>query len=374
MNFHHYQNFNPIDLLIEERTFQEIRKLKSDYDTRLKTLSLNDGVKELKPQRDWIKKTYSLLVRLNLEDNSYFNDNQIYHATWFKDTFHPLGRLVREIDYSILDDDIPDPVISIDKWCNDALYLLRSNWGETDNFKILNGDPVKLSELGTAPKQVIGKCYDQANQIYNNWDYVERSGQEWEQRWRECVHIYEAFIAHFDPEQHLSNPWLIRKYPELKGYLDRCKLIPEKEEFEAGLKIYQIYRNQPTILKKIMSDGSEIICSNKEHLDWIRNGKPTNINPVESMTNSKLAVLEAGFAAIKDIKRPAEKRLALLDLSKQLQLPQGELSRLIQELSIEKSQLNNNFETFDSVMTADIDQEVLVDKLDHVRNYINGCC
>ena len=32
MNFHHYQNFNPIDLLIEERTFQEIRELKKDYD------------------------------------------------------------------------------------------------------------------------------------------------------------------------------------------------------------------------------------------------------------------------------------------------------------------------------------------------------
>ena len=79
-----------------------------------------------------------------------------------------------------------------------------------------------------------------------------------------------------------------------------------------------------------------------------------NINPVESMTNSKLAVLEAGFAAIKDIKRPAEKRLALLDLSKQLQLPQGELSKLIQELSFEKSQLNNKFETFDSVMNADM--------------------
>ena len=44
MNFHHYQNFNPIDLLIEERTFQEIRKLKKEYDTRLKTLSLVDGV------------------------------------------------------------------------------------------------------------------------------------------------------------------------------------------------------------------------------------------------------------------------------------------------------------------------------------------
>ena len=32
MNFHHYQNFNPIDLLIEERTFQEIRELKSELE------------------------------------------------------------------------------------------------------------------------------------------------------------------------------------------------------------------------------------------------------------------------------------------------------------------------------------------------------
>ena len=39
------------------------------------------------------------------------------------------------------------------------LSLLRTNWGETDNFKILNGDPVKVSELGTTPKQVIGKSY-----------------------------------------------------------------------------------------------------------------------------------------------------------------------------------------------------------------------
>ena len=363
MNFHHYQNFNPIDLLIEERTFQEIRKLKKEYDTRLKTLSLVDGVKELKPQRDWIKKTYSLLVRLNFQDNSYFNDNQIYHATWFKDTFHPLGRLVREIDYSILDDDIPDPVISLDQWCNDALYLLRTNWGETDNFKILNGDPVKVSELGTTPKQVIGKCYDQANQIYNNWHLVERSGQEWEIRWRECIHIYTAFISHFDPEHKLDNPWLIKKYPELKGWASGPETIPDREEWEAGLKLSQIYQNKPRVLKKVMSNGAEIECSDIEHLNWIKNDKPTNINPVESMTNSKLAVLEAGFTAIKEIKRPAEKRLALLDLSKQLQLPQTELSKLIQELSFEKSQLNNQFETFDSVMSADIDQELVVDKL-----------
>ena len=58
MNFHHYQYYNPIDLLIEERTFQEIRKFKKEYDTRLKTLSLKDGVKELSPKRDWIKNTY----------------------------------------------------------------------------------------------------------------------------------------------------------------------------------------------------------------------------------------------------------------------------------------------------------------------------
>ena len=43
MKLHHFQKFNPIDLLIEERFFRKIRKLKSD--TKLKTLSLDDGDK-----------------------------------------------------------------------------------------------------------------------------------------------------------------------------------------------------------------------------------------------------------------------------------------------------------------------------------------
>ena len=179
MKNNNFQNYDPIDLLIEERTFQEIRKFKKEYDTRLKTLSLKDGVKELRPKKDWIKNTYSVLSRYYTDDKSLFNDNQIYHANWFRDTFHPLGRLVRELDYSFVDDLIPDPIVSIDQWCNDALYLLRSNWGESNNFKILNGDPVDVSKLGnfSTPKQVIGKCYDQANQIYNNWFYVDR---DWE--------------------------------------------------------------------------------------------------------------------------------------------------------------------------------------------------
>ena len=365
MKNNNFQNYDPIDLLIEERTFQEIRKFKKEYDTRLKTLSLKDGVKELRPKKDWIKNTYSVLSRYYTDDKSLFNDNQIYHANWFRDTFHPLGRLVRELDYSFVDDLIPDPIVSIDQWCNDALYLLRSNWGESNNFKILNGDPVDVSKLGnfSTPKQVIGKCYDQANQIYNNWFYVDRSGQEWELRWRECIHIYRVFMAHFDPEHKLENSWLLSKYPELTEWANRPEIIPDKEEFEAGLKLNQIYQNKPRILKKIMSNGTEVIATDTEHLNWIKNDKPTHINPVESMTNSKLEILEAGFAAIKDIKRPAEKRLALLDLSKKLQLPQGELSKLIQELSIEKSQVNNQFETFSSVMNADLEQEVLVDKL-----------
>ena len=119
----------------------------------------------------------------------------------------------------------------------------------------------------------------------------------------------------------------------------------------------------------IASIDSEKI-STQEFVEYLRNKETktySNLTPpnttTESMTNSKLAVLEAGFTAIKEIKRPAEKRLALLDLSKQLQLPQGELSKLIQELSFEKSQLNNQYETFDSVMSADIDQELIVDKL-----------
>jgi len=369
MKFHHFQNYNPIDLLIEERTFQEIRNLKKDYDTRLKTLSLIDGVKELKPHRDWIKKTYSLLVRLNFQDNSYFNDNQIYHATWFKDTFHPLGRLVREIDYSILDDDIPVPIISIDVWCNDALFILRSNWGKPENFQILNDIPVSVNELGTKPAPIIGSCFDEANQIYNSWHLVKRSGEEWEKRWRECIHIYDAFLAHFDPEHKLDNAWLINKYPELKADI---KPIPDKEEWEAGLLLASLHQNKPRILKKIWGNPKtgethETICSDKEHINYLKNNESystnNNIIPTESMTNTKLAILESGYAAIREIVRPAERLLALQELQKEMKVSPSEFQKLIHELTIEASTTNDELGTFDQIMKADIDQEVLIDRL-----------
>ena len=37
------------------------------------------------------------------------------------------------------------------------------------------------------------------------------------------------------------------------------------------------------------------------------------------MTTSKLAILESGYASIRQIERPAERRLALQDLQKQMQ-------------------------------------------------------
>ena len=53
-------------------------------------------------------------------------------------------------------------------------YIFRANWGETDNFKILNGDPVKVSELGTAPKQVIVNVMTKPTDI-QQLAFVERS-------------------------------------------------------------------------------------------------------------------------------------------------------------------------------------------------------
>ena len=49
MKFSNFQNFNPIDLLIEERTFKEISNLKIDYDTRLKSLSLEEAAAIVTP-------------------------------------------------------------------------------------------------------------------------------------------------------------------------------------------------------------------------------------------------------------------------------------------------------------------------------------
>ena len=368
MLFNHFQNFNPIDLLIEERTFNDIRKLKKDYDARLKNLALHEGVEELKPKRDWLKKTYSLLVRLNLENNKYFNDNQIYHAKWFIEVFNPLNRLVREIDFAILDDEFPDPIIPIDTWCNDALFLLRANWGKPENFQVFNSDPIRLSEIGIKPAQIKGSCFDQANQIYNNWDYVKRSGEEWEKRWREVIHIYNAFLIHFDPEHKLDNAWLINKYPELSKWANSPEHIPDKEEWENGLLLARLQQDKPKVLKTIWSDGRETICTDTEYVNYLRNIDTSNTNnsniiPTEFMTNTKLAILESGFASIEKIKRPAERRLALQDLQKEMKVSPKEFNCLIHELTIEKSEVNNNLGTFEEIMKADIDQELLVENL-----------
>ena len=370
MKFSNFQNFNPIDLLIEERTFKEISNLKIDYDTRLKSLSLEEGIEILKPKRDWLKHTYSLCTRTNTE--KYYNDKQVYLINWFKDVFNPLGRLVREIDYAILDDDIPSPVISIDKWCNDALFILRSNWGKPDNFQILNLEPISVNELGTKPAPIKGSCFSEANQIYNNWHLVKRSGEEWEKRWRECVHIYDAFLTHFDPEHKLDNAWLIDRYPELKHWARDINHIPDKEEWEAGLLLARLHQNKPRILKKIWvnpktEETYETICSDKEHIDYLKNNETSstnnNIIPTEFMTNTKLAILESGFASIRQIKRPAERRLALQDLQKEMKVSPSEFQKLIHELTIEANTTNQELGTFDQIMKADIDQEVLIDRL-----------
>ena len=146
MKLHHFQKFNPIDLLIEERFFRKIRKLKSD--TKLKTLSLNDGDK---PAREWINKTYTVIIN---------------------------------------------------------------------------------------------------------------------------------------------------KYPELKGWANSSELIPDKE-----------------------------------HINYLKsnnNSRTNNIIPTEYMTNTKLAILESGFASIEKIKRPAERRLALQDLQKEMKVSPKEFNCLIQ--------------------------------------------
>ena len=81
------------------------------------------------------------------------------------------------------------------------------------------------------------------------------------------------------------------------------------------------------------------------------------------MTNSKLAILESRYASVRQIERPVERRLALQDLQKQMKVSSNEFLKLIQELTIEASTTNESLGTFDQVMEADIDQEVLIDQL-----------
>ena len=368
MNFDKFYKSEQINLLI----FEEINEFKNDYENRVMYLSLQEAVVELKPKRQWLADTYSLLKHC---DTSEFTDQHSYLSRWFCFTFAPLSTLVREIDFLILDETLPEPDIKYEDWANDALHLLRANWGKPENFQIKNFEAWALYDAEVKPlehiKPIKGSCFEEAERIASNWCFLRKHGAKWDQNWRELIHIYNAFAAHYEPIATALDERLIKKYPELKRWSkDWVREIPDRENWENGLTLCRLHKNEPRILIKEMSDGSERHCSDTEFVEYLRNKETktySNLTPpnttTESMTTSKLAILEAGFAGIKEIKRPAEKRLALLDLSKQLQLPQGELSKLIQELSFEKSQLNNQFETFDSVMSADIDQELIVDKL-----------
>ena len=81
------------------------------------------------------------------------------------------------------------------------------------------------------------------------------------------------------------------------------------------------------------------------------------------MTNTKLAILESGYASIRQIERPAERRLALQELQKEMKVSPTEFQKLIHELTIEADTTNDELGTFDQIMQADIEQEVLVDRL-----------
>ena len=57
MNFDKFYKSEQINLLI----FEEINEFKNDYENRVMYLSLQEAVVELKPKRQWLADTYSLL-------------------------------------------------------------------------------------------------------------------------------------------------------------------------------------------------------------------------------------------------------------------------------------------------------------------------
>ena len=368
MNFDKFYKTEKIDLLI----FDEISKFKNDYETRVKYLSLQEAVVQLKPKRQWLADTYYLLKHC---DTSEYNDNHFYLSRWFCFTFAPLSTLVREIDFFILDETLPEPDIKYEDWINDALHLLRKNWGKPENFQIKNFEAWALYDAEEKPlknlKPVKGSCFEEAERIASNWCFLRKHGDKWEQDWRKLTHIYNAFAAHYEPIATALDEKLIRKYPELKRWSkDWVREIPDKENWENGLTLCRLHKSVPKILIKEMSDGSERHCSDTEFVEYLRSEETksySNLTPkitfTESMTNTKLAILEAGYASIRQIERPVERRLALQDLQKEMKVSSNEFLKLIQELTIEASTTNENLGTFDQVMEADIDQEVLVDRL-----------
>ena len=366
MNFDRFYKTEKIDLLI----FDEISKFKNDYDNRVKFLTLQEAVVELKPKRKWLGDTYKLLKHC---DTSEYKDKHSYLSRWFCFTFAPLSTLVREIDFLIQDERLPEPDIKYDDWANDALHLLRGNWGKPENFQYKNLEPWALYDAEVKPlknlKPVKGSCFEEAERIASNWCFLRKHGDKWEQDWRKLTHIYNAFAAHYEPIATALDERLIKKFPELQRWSkDWVREIPNREDWENGLILCELHKAEPRILIKEMSDGSERHCSDTEYVNYLRNKDSSNTNnsniiPTEFMTNTKLAILESGFAAIKDIKRPAERRLALQDLQKQMGVSPKEFSCLIHELTIEKSEVNNTLGTFEEIMKADIDQEVLVENL-----------
>jgi len=368
MNFDKFYKTEKIDLLI----FDEINEFKNDYENRVNYLSLQEAVVELKPKRQWLADTYYLLKHC---DTSEYNDHQSYLSRWFCFTFAPLSTLIREIDFLILDERLPEPDIKYDEWANDALHLLRANWGKPENFQIKNFEAWALYDAEVKPlehiKPVKGSCFEEAERIATNWCVLRKHGAKWEQNWRELIHIHNAFAAHYEPIATALDERLIKKYPELKRWSkDWVREIPNRENWENGLTLCRLHKSEPKILIKEMSDGSERHCSDTEYVEYLGNKETktySNLTPqittTESMTNSKLAILEAGYAQVRKIARPAERRLALQDLQKQMQVSPQQFNMLVHELNIEKSEVNKNLGTFDQIMQADLKQEVLVDRL-----------
>ena len=165
MNFDKFYKSEQINLLI----FEEINEFKNDYENRVMYLSLQEAVVELKPKRQWLADTYSLLKHC---DTSEFTDQHSYLSRWFCFTFAPLSTLVREIDFLILDETLPEPDIKYEDWANDALHLLRANWGKPENFQIKNFEAWALYDAEVKPlehiKPIKGSCFEEAERIASN--------------------------------------------------------------------------------------------------------------------------------------------------------------------------------------------------------------
>ncbi len=268
--------------------------------------------------------------------------------------------------------------------CLEMEYCLWKYWGDFDAYRIGKEDCLMASELIALTEKKLTEREE--NPIYKNgpgrkiywrldsWykDFDFWNGHENIKKYSLLASTLFYYLeCHADPNNEEWNEqcevmggfWLKRKRDKTRNPLPPLEEV-KGEILLKKLKVEHnvggvLYRDDP---KKDEPDIEDYLTINEE-LEFIRKAYLETNTATAKMTGDKLQQLESGYQAIRAISRPAERMLAIQELQKQLHLSPKEMSLLIQELALEKSELNTKFSTFNGIMSADLRQEIVVDRL-----------